>query len=126
VIRERRGPSYPLYQRRSRQRDNGSYEAPNCNVCGLPVAGKVMGGCRVGAAAPSDGQFSAAGCCRSGPLLGREEDHVREAPRAAVFAGRSCLTGLDISFDRLERVFSLGENLVWDVASERVTVARRG
>jgi hypothetical protein len=45
---------------------------------------------------------------------------------AAVFAGRSCLTGLDISFDRLERVFSLGENLVWDVASERVTVARRG
>jgi hypothetical protein len=27
----------------SRQRDNGSYEAPNWNVCGLPVAGKAIG-----------------------------------------------------------------------------------
>jgi hypothetical protein len=43
-----------------------------------------------------------------------------------VFARRSCLTGLDISLDRLERVFSLGENLVWDIANESVTVARRG
>jgi hypothetical protein len=43
---------------------------------------------------------------------------------AAGLAGRKCLTGRDISLDRLEPVF-VGESLVC-VASERVTVARRG